>query len=198
MRVPLLPTFFTLAALPLLIALGMWQLQRAEWKEALLARLAVAAHAPEQDIGTQALTPDLAFRPVTIDLQCPPQKPIQRAGEARDGRSGYAQQLMCTAPQGEAVLLVAGWSARVDPLWQPPQKIRLSGTLVERSGQAPLWSLVAAPPIAPLEAVTPHSVETIPNNHRGYAFQWFAFAGILAVIYGFYLRGWQKGRAKLV
>ena len=198
MRLPLIPTLFTLAGLPLLIALGVWQLHRAEWKEALLARLTSAAHAPQEDVSARALTPDLAFRHVKMALSCAPQKPIQRAGEARDGRSGYAQQLMCQTPKGEAVLLVAGWSARIDPLWQPPQTVQLTGTLVERQGQAPLWSLVAAPPIAPLEASAPPSVETIPNNHRGYAFQWFAFAAILLVIYGFYLRGWQKSRAKLV
>ena len=198
MRLPLWPTLFTLLALPLLISLGMWQLHRADWKEALLARLTAAAQAPLQEVGSQPLSEDLAFHHVRLALSCPAQKPIQRAGEAADGRSGYAQQLRCTAPQGEAVLLVAGWSQRIDPRWQAPQALLATGMLVAREGQSPHWSLVAAPPVAPLEASAPPSVDNIPNNHRGYAAQWFAFAFILCVIYGFYLRGWQKARAKLV
>lgn len=198
LRLPLLPTLFTLAALALLITLGCWQLQRAQWKAQLLLRLSAAAEAPQQILGNDPLSPDLGFHHVRLRLQCAAQKPIQRAGEAKDGRSGYAQQLMCKAPAGETVLLVAGWSARLDPLWQPPSTMMADGMLIAREGQSPYWSLVADPPVAPLLAAAPPSLESIPNNHRGYAFQWFAFAAILLVIYGFYVRGWQKARAKLV
>jgi surfeit locus 1 family protein len=38
-------------ALAILIGLGMWQLRRLAWKEALLARIAQLAHAPAQPIG---------------------------------------------------------------------------------------------------------------------------------------------------
>ena len=148
MRLPLWPTLFTLVALPMLIALGLWQLERAAWKESLLSRLTVAAQAPMRDVGMVPLTHELAFRPVRMVVQCPKQKPIQRAGEAQDGRSGYAQQLLCKAPMGEDMLLVAGWSERIDPLWQPPTALTQTGTLVAREGQVPKGSLVADPAIA--------------------------------------------------
>ena len=41
-RLPIFPTIVVAAAVAIMIGLGMWQLQRAEWKEALLARYAAA------------------------------------------------------------------------------------------------------------------------------------------------------------
>ena len=37
-KLPLIPTIVVLAAVATMVALGIWQLQRAEWKEALIAR----------------------------------------------------------------------------------------------------------------------------------------------------------------
>ena len=37
-KLPLIPTLVVLAAVATMVALGIWQLQRAEWKEGLLAR----------------------------------------------------------------------------------------------------------------------------------------------------------------
>jgi cytochrome oxidase assembly protein ShyY1 len=52
--------------------------------------------------------------------------------------------------------------------------------------------LVAATAPAGLEASAPPAIDEIPNNHRAYAVQWFAFAGIALLIYGLALK--QRGR----
>jgi surfeit locus 1 family protein len=48
--------------------------------------------------------------------------------------------------------------------------------------------IVADPPLAGLGPSTPPALDTIPNNHRSYAFQWFAFAAIALVIFALALR----------
>ena len=44
----------------------------------------------------------------------------------------------------------------------------------------------SAPP--GLEQSAPPSLESIPNNHRSYALQWFSFALIALIIYGLAVR----------
>ncbi len=48
--------------------------------------------------------------------------------------------------------------------------------------------LVAASAPPGLEVSAPPSLKTIPNNHRSYAIQWFAFAAIALGIYVLALR----------
>ncbi|MFL6772804.1 MAG: SURF1 family cytochrome oxidase biogenesis protein, partial [Sphingomicrobium sp.] len=45
-RLPLVPTLLVAAAAAAMIALGLWQLRRAEWKEGLLARYSQAERLP--------------------------------------------------------------------------------------------------------------------------------------------------------
>ena len=51
-RVPVIPTLLVAAAVAAMIALGVWQLQRLEWKEGLIARYTQA----------QAMNSDVPFR----------------------------------------------------------------------------------------------------------------------------------------
>jgi cytochrome oxidase assembly protein ShyY1 len=48
--------------------------------------------------------------------------------------------------------------------------------------------LVAATAPPGLQPSSPPSLETIPNNHRSYAVQWFLFALIALVIYALAVR----------
>jgi cytochrome oxidase assembly protein ShyY1 len=54
--------------------------------------------------------------------------------------------------------------------------------------------LVADRSPAGLEPSAPPSIDTIPNNHRSYAIQWFAFAAIALVIFLLALRGRLSAR----
>ena len=69
-RLPLIPTLVVAAAVAAMIGLGIWQLQRAAWKERLLAEYAGAAALPAVDLdplldGGRPLPP-LAFRRVLV------------------------------------------------------------------------------------------------------------------------------------
>ena len=45
-RLPFWPTLFVLACVAVMVALGIWQLQRATWKDGLIARYAAAEQLP--------------------------------------------------------------------------------------------------------------------------------------------------------
>lgn len=186
-RLPFLPTLIVALAIPAMIALGLWQLRRAEWKAGLLAELAANVAAPVVD------APDdlsgLAFRQVRVDcarltLVSP------TAARSADGRSGYRQTARCDRADAEPVLVSLGVASRPQPVPLPANR-RFTGSLVPRDG-VPAFLLVSEAPAPGLAAEALPSTDTIPDNHRAYAVQWFAFAAILAVIYGLYLR--QRAR----
>ena len=61
--------------------------------------------------------------------------------------------------------------------------------MVEEDGPIVLTSARASPPLQPS---APPSIGDIPNNHLGYAFQWFFFAAAALVIYLLALRGRRR------
>jgi surfeit locus 1 family protein len=91
-RLPLLPTAIVALAVPALLMLGVWQLQRAEWKQALLERLGANAQAPVIDKPADLMTrrDELSFRRVrTICREIRPWSPS--AARSVEGRAGYRQ-----------------------------------------------------------------------------------------------------------
>lgn len=201
-RLPFLPTIVVAAAVATMIALGIWQLQRAAWKERLLAEYAAAANLPALDLDPllaregEAPLPPLAFRRVLITCAAENVVPDLRGGRSRAGQGGYAWRIPCRpGAEGLAgrILVNAGWSQL------PGEERRISldgivaGTLgpVEADRPIVLTSATPAPPLAPSAAP---SVADIPNNHRAYAFQWFFFAGVAIVIFLIALRQRQARR----
>ena len=191
-RLPLLPTAIVALAVPALVMLGVWQLQRAEWKEGLLERLAANAQAPAIARPADLMTrrDELSFRRVrTICREIRPWPPS--AARSVDGRAGYRQQIWCREGQGEPLLVSIGVAANPALKVMPVAGSVFTGRLVPRSGRSPddpPFVLIAEAPVAPLAAEAPPTLAGIPNNHRAYAVQWFLFAGILMVIYGLWLR----------
>ena len=47
-----------------------------------------------------------------------------------------------------------------------------------------------------LQQAAPPSIDTIPNNHRSYAMQWWLFAAVASIIYLLALRRSETGAAK--
>ena len=188
----LLPTLMVLVAVPILFGFGVWQLQRMQWKEALLAELARNADMPPVTLGTGQIPADYQFRTVRIQLDCPAQTPVGKAGRSLSGATGYSQILTCEA-SGEAIHLNAGWGPRGDS-WagmQLPQTGEVEGVLVESKESPVRWVLVARKAFAPLEPSAPPSTDTISNSHFSYAMQWFGFAIILSAIYALFVRRWR-------
>lgn len=177
-RLPVLPTLLVAAAVAVMIGLGVWQIQRAQWKEGLILKLEASSHGQRTTLSC------------TIAA-----KPEVRAGRSADGESGYRYIVPCTATvAGEPALpevsesrLDIGWSKRPDAL----PYVRNSGTFtgVRAMGETPSSRLlVLDEPIPPLERSWLLTPADLPNNHLLYAIQWFFFAAAAAVIYFLALR----------
>ena len=193
-RLPVIPTIIVLAAVALMIALGVWQLQRAKWKEGILSRYARAEKLPPVEFPTAPLRDDQLplFRHATgVCLRPIGQRAV--AGENRAGEPGYVHIVDCaTGAEGPGMSVEVGWSKNpniaikwpggpVSGIIAPDRKTRMR--------------LVAATAPPGLEPSAPPSIDQIPNSHRSYAVQWFLFALIAAVIYGLALRKKLKDEA---
>ena len=200
-RWPVLPTVLTALAVPAMVGLGVWQLQRAAWKESVLVRLAANAAAPVLVLGEAPIPRDAAFRQVVLWLDCPPVPPTPSGARLASGQAGFGWRLSCRAGNGSFVSVTLGASA--SPLdasaaralgEEASARSIWRGMLVERSNGAPGWLLVSRDALGPLAPAKAPGLESIPNNHRGYAIQWFAFAGTLAAIYAAWLARWRRAR----
>lgn len=194
-RLPVLPTLIVAAAAATMIALGIWQLQRAAWKSRLLAEYGAAAALPALDLDPLIRRggdlPPLAFRRVLVTCQARDAQPDLRGGRgAATDQGGYSYFVPCRpGADGLAgrLMVNAGWT----PLPDSQRRITLDGIVAGRLGAveagAPI-TLTATNVVPPLAASAAPSIENIPNNHLAYAFQWFFFAAVAIVIYVLALR----------
>lgn len=185
-RLPLLPTLAVLAAVALMLSLGVWQLRRAEWKDALLDGYAANADRPPIAYPLPP-KPDetLLYRPA-FGTCTAPVRWSTRAGRNADAETGWRHIALCA--NGLAADL--GWSRSSDAP-QGYQGGTLSGVLDWDRDH--VFLLVADTPAPGLAVSARPSPADIPNNHRGYAGQWFLFAAVALAIYALALRQ----RAKL-
>jgi len=195
-RLPLIPTLVVLAAVAIMIGLGVWQLQRAQWKEALLAQYAKAEQLPPIVYPTIPLKTEQLplFRHATGMCQRIVGHRAQ-AGENRAGEPGYAHIVDCsTGAEGPGMSVEVGWSKN------PNARVNWSGGLVSgviAPDRRSRMRLVAASAPQGLEPSAAPTLSSIPNNHRSYALQWFAFAAIALVIYVLAVRKrWDEMRPK--
>lgn len=186
-RLPVIPTIVVLAAVAMLIGLGAWQLQRARWKDAIIARYAAAEKLPPIIWPTDSLRDDQLplFRHATGNcLNVVARRTA--AGANVGGESGFLHIVDCrAAAEGPGMSVELGWSK------DPNAKIVWSGGLVSgiiAPDRQSRMRLVAAAPPPGLEQSAPPSLAAIPQNHRGYAATWFAFAAIALLIYALALR----------
>ena len=190
-RLPLLPTLVVAVAAAVMIALGVWQLQRAAWKERLLADYAAAASLPALDLDPllaregETPMPPLAFRRVLVTCTAQNAVPDLRGGRSRAGQGGYAYRVPCRPGAeglGGRILVNAGWSQLPDAERRITLDGIVAGTLgpVEPDRPVVLTSATAVAPLAPSAAPT---IADIPNNHHAYAFQWFLFAAVAVAIF---------------
>jgi len=191
-RIPIIPTIIVLAAAGVMVALGIWQLGRAEEKDALLALYADAAD--NQDMVAFPIAGDekeVLYR--RSEISCDQVLSLEAsAGTSAKGAKGWAQKAICAHPENDAGLLVyLGWSKQ-------PQLAEYSGGTVTGI-IAPGPRLVAMPPQAGLEQLARPDPADLPNNHLAYAGQWFFFALTALAIYYFAVRRrWrdeEKGKA---
>ncbi len=198
-RVPILPTLLVLLIGAALVSLGVWQLQRREWKHALIAQLEAAPKLPMLEpadfLAGMNGTQSLQYR--RAELPCSPGTVLpydMKGGSSASGESGYLLLVSCRPNRKPPdIVAVAGWTMRPDTVSQPIHVDTVfTGLIIERPyGDAPgrprfmLIPDTAVPPLQRSQRPTPGD---LPDNHLSYAGQWFGLAAALAAIYGVWLR----------
>ncbi|MGD9470830.1 MAG: SURF1 family protein [Novosphingobium sp.] len=200
-RMPIVPTLLVLAAVGVMIGLGLWQLDRLRQKEALIARYQAA----QADPGYSFIWPYLPEAAYTrVQAYCnDPSRWTAVAGRNARGEAGWAHVVRCTIGGYEPDIppemrspdfvlhsadIVIGWSRAPQPVKWIGGKV--SGTVVPTGELG--FKIVTDPPLAGLQANAKPDPRDIPNNHLAYAIQWFFFAGTALVIYALALwRRWQ-------
>jgi surfeit locus 1 family protein len=189
-RIPIVSTLVVLAAAAIMVNLGVWQLHRKAWKEALIVRYQHAQNAsapvPWPD-GPGEYESALYHRSRVNCAVVTGTAAI--AGRAADGRPGWAHIAHCSLPTGGAADVALGWS-------NDPQAPSWRGGPVTGwvAGSDKGVRLVASPPQAGLVQLAAPDPRDLPNNHLSYAVQWFLFALTALVIYALALRKKWRGR----
>jgi cytochrome oxidase assembly protein ShyY1 len=194
-RWPLIPTIVVIAAALVMIALGVWQLQRKSEKEALVAlyqrNMAMSSLVtyPEMPPVADALL----FRKSSV-VCLEPVRWDPRSGTDQKGKAGFRMIADCrTGAEGPGVLIDVG----IGEEFTPPKWTGgiVQGTIVPGPDQPTVMEraagkdtparamLIADTPAAGLRASAIPSADNTPNNHLAYAVQWFLFAIAALVIY---------------
>lgn len=110
-RPKFIPLIMSLGAVVLLFGLGIWQLQRLEWKEGLIAHITQAnASAPLTDLpSTLPELQDKQFYRVSLDGEYLPSPEFHIAARYFQDRLGYAVLNPFRLTDGRLVLVNRGW-----------------------------------------------------------------------------------------
>lgn len=227
---PLLPfwaTICTVVGIAVLVALGMWQLQRLEWKNNLIARITAQQEAAPVDGGAliaAAMAPgaDYTYAPARVYGLYDNGKAFLVGPRTHDGEAGYhlisALQILEDNQPAYTLLVNRGWVAE-RPASMPAGFTTVSGLL--RPVEAPNrfvppnnpardeWYSVDIPQLIAakdMQNVLPYVLYAegeepadpamqvagayhtpggpqLANNHRQYAYFWFAMAAVMAAVY---------------
>jgi len=174
-QLPIIPTILVVVAAATMVALGVWQLGRAEEKAALIARYSESTTFSEPvDFPVSGEGEDVWYRRSSVE--CVSTSEIQSiAGTAVNGAKGVKMRAVCSAPGGGTATVDLGFSQDIAaPEWAGGV---VTGII------APGPRLVADPPVAGLYPLAKPDPKDLPNNHLAYAGQWFFFALTALVIY---------------
>lgn len=190
-RIPIIATIVVLLAVGTMIALGLWQLQRMQWKDDLLThyRQALSMSSDAQWPQDRVAVEGVLYRHATVTCE----KVLNlgaEAGHNDKGVTGWASVARCQIGGAGQADVVLGWSTAPTPAtWDGGTVQGFIGP--GRDGEA---RLIAAPPQAGLVANAMPDPADIPNNHFSYAIQWFLFAATAMVIYVLAVRKKWLGR----
>lgn len=213
-------TIFAGVFLPLLLALGTWQLERAGDKQALFDDFAAGGEAVALVAGSRGLEELRRYAPVRAVGSYLPDRQFLLDNMVEGGQAGYRVLTPLLLAEGHAVLVDRGWvprdfSAAGPPLIEVDGMVRTVAGLLDqlpRPGIAletrsqPGWpkvvqfpdldelsaalGLALVPGLLLLEPTAPDGYRRNwrpsdfgPERHIGYAFQWFALAATLVILY---------------
>ena len=131
-------TVCALSALMILIGLGVWQLQRLEWKEALLAERTARLAAPPISLSAVPADAwrDYELRRVAVQGRFRYDKSLEIQSRTWRGRPGVHIVTPLALDNGETVLVDRGWA--------PPPDARRSGEMRRPAGKVALEGVLRA------------------------------------------------------
>lgn len=213
---------FGLAGVAILISLGVWQLQRLEWKRAILAEIEARTGAAAVDIPAASTEAEHEYLHVAVAGTIEPGE-VHVYTSAPPRGVGYRIIAPLRLGDGRRVLLDRGFVPIVDKeAPRPSGRVRVEGALLwpneTDSWTGPpdlaknIWlardvpAMAAALDTEPIMIVaaatddpagpTPLPVGVnIPNNHLEYAITWFSLAAVWALMTGYLL--WRIKRGTL-
>lgn len=205
------PILMGIVGCAFLIGLGVWQVQRMHWKEGVLARIEAKIHGDpvalpasagltEEADEYRAVTARGAFTGDFIELLAgqkgtSPGVRIIEAFATEDGRRilidrGFLEDAARATPRTEGAAQVTGnllWPDDSDSFTPPPDPktglwfARDLPAMAAKLGAEPLL-VVANQPTGDGIAPVPVDTSSIPNDHWGYAIQWFSLAAVWGVM----------------
>lgn len=210
------PGLMTVVMLAILLSLGTWQMQRRDWKLALLAAIDSAEANPAVPLPASPAP----FSKVLVEGTFAPQSPTARYGaEVRQGQMGAHLIAALRLADGSAVLADLGWLADASGTALPAGPIRFEGFI--RPGETAGWAaatdnlaqrrfytldpakiglalgqstvppyvlIVLGPSPAPGQPDPARRLPRPNNDHLSYALTWYGLAAVLAVIFLVYAR----------
>lgn len=208
MRRIIVPLLFGIIGCGILIGLGVWQVQRMGWKEAMLAEIQSSIDAAPVPLPA-TVDPSMKYLPVTVSGTTTGEEIDVLSGTKEQG-GGYQIVSGFVTDDGRRILIDRGFvpqEARHTP--RPPVHLALTGNLhwpAEKGSSTPdpnlsenIWFARDVPAMAaqlktdPILVVAsfvegdaqgvepiPVAIEGIPNNHLSYAVQWFMIAAVWA------------------
>ena len=220
MRV-LLPLVFGIVGTAILVSLGVWQVQRLQWKEAILAQIDTRIMDAPVALPVAPTEADDEYLPVTVVgryeaaavdvlVSTKERGPGFRAVTVfvtEDGRRilvdrGFVPEAMKADPRGEGLAEVTGnllWPDEVDGFTPEPDLGR--NLWFARDLPAMAAALNTEPVLVVLRngsgpdtTATPMPVDSvgISNDHLEYAVTWFSLAAIWVLMTGYFL--WRQRR----
>jgi surfeit locus 1 family protein len=205
----LFPILMGLVGCAILISLGVWQLQRMQWKEGILAEITARIGADPVPLPASPTEAADEYRPVTVigrltgdfvellagQKGAGPGVRIIEAFETTEGRRilidrGFLPEEARATPRPGREATVTGnllWPQDADSFTPPPDEktglwyARDVSAMAAKLGTEPTL-LVAS--VQTGDGITPVPVDTssIPNDHWGYAIQWFLLATVWGVM----------------
>jgi len=208
----------------ILIALGVWQLQRHAWKQGVLAEIEARIAADPVALPAAPDPQAHAYLPVRVEGRIGGEEILVQASRKLVG-PGFRVIAPLETADGRRVLLDRGFlpNAARDA-GRPGGPVTVTGNLhwpdetdiftPDPDREAGLWFARDVPGLAraldaepvlviarrsepPAPGITPLPIGTegIPDNHLGYAVQWFLMAAVWVAMAGAFLRGqWRALR----
>nr|WP_281494082.1 SURF1 family protein [Jannaschia sp. S6380] len=197
---------FGLGGFALLVALGVWQMQRLDWKNGLLAEIEARIAADPIPLPPAPASEADRYLPVAVEGQ-PAGAPIHVLVSRKGYGAGYRVIAPLATPDGRRIMVdlgIIGTDAKDAPLPMGPYAVtgnlhwpeEVDGFTPDPDMKRNIWLardvpamaralqaepfLIVARTLSPAIGPEPYPVGTagIPNNHLGYAIQWFGLAAV--------------------